>query len=379
MDSILKQQSSLYDQAMSRLDQLYATLERENEASMGYPVTKGFDYSKLYRFLKIPLNNVGDPFQSGTYKVHSHQLEVEVVEFFADLFRAPQDNYWGYVTNGGTEGNLFGVYTARKKYPDGLVYYTDAAHYSIRKNIDILGMESVLVETGADDIIDLAHFEQVVDSSRPAIVVANIGSTMREAKDDIKAIRATLEKRGLKDIYIHSDAALCGAIAPFLKERPHFDFADGCDSIAVSGHKFIGCPMPCGVVVCKIDNVETQSQYVSYIDGFDHTITGSRNGITPVFLWYQLISLGKAGLQERVERCLSHAAYAEARLRALGLDVMRNRDAITVVFPKPSSELISKWQLACQGDIAHLICMPNISLAHIDAFLSDMSRAQPGS
>ena len=372
MNNLLMQQSDLYDLAMSRLNELYDRLNKENAVSMGYPVSKEFQYSKLAPFLRLPLNNIGDPYQTGTYKVHTREIETEVVDFFANLYRAKKDDYWGYVTNGGTEGNLYGVYLARKLYPKGVVYFSRAAHYSIKKNIDILGMEFKEIQTLACDTIDLNDLKEKVDPQRPAIIVANIGSTMKEAKDDVIAIRRTLEQSGVTDIYIHSDAALCGAIAPFLPERPHFDFADGCDSIAVSGHKFIGCPMPCGVVVCRKDLIDQTAQYVTYIDGYDHTITGSRNGLTPLFLWYQLICLGKAGLKERVDRCLKNAAFAQHQLNEVGIPVERHPNSITIVFNKPSPHLIDKWQLACHENIAHFICMPNVGRAQILDFIKDL-------
>ena len=48
--------------------------------------------------------------------------------------------------------------------------------------------------------------------------------------------------------------------------RPAFDFADGADSIAISGHKSFGSPMPCGVVVVKKSNRDriARSVAVSY-------------------------------------------------------------------------------------------------------------------
>jgi len=71
---------------------------------IGYPIATDFDYSDLYPLLKYPLNNVGDPLKESTYDLNSRSIEREVVQFFAELFRAPKENSWGYVTNGGSEG-----------------------------------------------------------------------------------------------------------------------------------------------------------------------------------------------------------------------------------------------------------------------------------
>ncbi|MDP9024832.1 MAG: histidine decarboxylase, partial [Candidatus Eremiobacteraeota bacterium] len=98
----------------ARLDALFERMRTANDVSLGYPSAKDFDYGALERFLRFPVNNVGDPFADGTYLVETREFEREVVEFFAELFRAPKDDWWGYVTNGGTEGNLYGLYLARE-------------------------------------------------------------------------------------------------------------------------------------------------------------------------------------------------------------------------------------------------------------------------
>jgi len=127
-----------------RLKDFGSFLKKEKETFIGYPVNTDFDYSDLFNFLDIPLNNIGDPFCSTYYGLDSRKFEVEVLNWFANLNNAPKDNYWGYVTNGGTEGNLYGLYLARELYPKGVVYYSQDTHYSVSKNIRVLNMEHVM-------------------------------------------------------------------------------------------------------------------------------------------------------------------------------------------------------------------------------------------
>ena len=50
------------------------------------------------------INNLGDPFVTSNYAVHSRQFELAVVDFFAKLWKLPKrEDYWGYVTTCGTE------------------------------------------------------------------------------------------------------------------------------------------------------------------------------------------------------------------------------------------------------------------------------------
>jgi glutamate/tyrosine decarboxylase-like PLP-dependent enzyme len=85
--------------------------------------------------------------------------------------------------------------------------------------------------------IDYGHLEACLRRNRdvPALLVASIGTTMTEARDDVGAMLWACDALGLERRRLHSDAALCGAYAPFLEPRPSFDFEDGADSVAVSG------------------------------------------------------------------------------------------------------------------------------------------------
>lgn len=353
---------------------LLKDVKQYTDLFMGYPVSKDFNYEDLLPFLKYPMNNLGDPFVPSTYAVGSRDLEKEVVQFFAELFRAESDNWWGYVTNGGSEGNLYGLYLARELHPKGMVYYSEATHYSVQKNLHLLNMDNITISTQANGEIDYEDLENTIRMNRqmPVIIMANIGTTMTEARDDIGKIKAILKKLAIKHYYIHADGALSGTYSAFVEPRPAFDFVDGADSIAISGHKFLGSPMPCGVVVVKKSNRDRIARSVAYIGSMDTTISGSRNGHSPLFLWYTIKKLGIEGLKKRAMHCLEVAEYAVLKLTEMGISAWRNPNAITVNFPEPSLSIRKKWQLAAEGGFSHVICMPNVSKAQIDELLGEI-------
>ncbi|MNK35208.1 Histidine decarboxylase [compost metagenome] len=356
------------------LSDLLEKVKSKTDLFLGYPVAKDFDYQELAEFLKYPMNNLGDPFVTSTYGVGSRELEKEVVQFFANLFRAPEDNWWGYVTNGGSEGNLYGLYLARELHPKGMVYYSEATHYSVQKNLHLLNMSNIVIRTQESGEIDYDDLEYTIRMNRhmPVIIMANIGTTMTEARDDVAKIKAILKKLAIQNYYIHADAALSGTYSALIEPRPAFDFEDGADSIAISGHKFFGSPMPCGVVVAKKSNRDRIARSVAYIGSVDTTITGSRNGHSPLFLWHTIKRLGLEGLKERAMHSLETAAYTELKLKEMGIDAWRNTNAITVNFPAPSGIICKKWQLAAEQGNSHIICMPNVTKAHIDLFITDL-------
>ena len=78
-------------------------------------------------------------------------------------------------------------------------------------------------------------------------------------------------------------------------------------SVSVSGHKFVGAPVPCGVVITRKEYVEALSSDVEYLNSRDATIMGSRNGHAPLYLWYTLTKKGYEGMRKDVEKCLRNA------------------------------------------------------------------------
>lgn len=367
--------STLSPADQETLAELLAQVQLNTTNFMGYPVSKDFDFTELMPFLHYPMNNLGDPFVACTYAVGSREMEKEVISFFASLFRAADDDWWGYVTNGGSEGNLYGLYLARELHPKGMVYYSEATHYSVQKNIHLLNMPNIVISTQENGEINYEDLEDTIRMNRhmPVIIMANIGTTMTEARDDIGKIKAILKKLAIKNHYIHADGALSGSYSAFIEPRPAFDFADGADSIAISGHKFFGSPMPCGVVVAKKSNRDRIARSVAYIGSVDTTITGSRNGHSPLFLWYTLKKYGVEGLRKRALHSLAIAAYAEEKLKEIGVAAWRNPDTITVNFPSPSLTIRQKWQLASENGGSHIICMPNVQKEQIDQLIAEMA------
>jgi histidine decarboxylase len=361
-----------------RLDALLDSLQNASDNFLGYPVSKDFDFSELAEFFRYPINNLGDPFEQGTYKVESHEFEREVINFFARLFRANPNDYWGYVTNGGSESNLYGLYLARELYPKAMVYYSESTHYSVRKNIHLLNIPSIVIRSQENGELDYEDFENTLRYNRhkPAIVLANFGTTMKEAKDDVSKIKSILRTLAVHEHYIHVDAALSGSFGAFIEPRPSFDFKDGADSISISGHKFIGCPFPTGVIMTKRSNKDRISTGISYIGAHDTTITGSRNGHSAIFLWYALKNLGTEGLKRRYYSSLQTADYCIKRLKENGIAAWRNPNSITVIMPKMPREIIEKWQLATEGDISHIICMPHVDHGQIDRFITDIEQIE---
>ena len=366
---------SIVDQ--NKLDAFWSYCVKNQYFNIGYPESADFDYTILERFMRFSINNCGDWGEYCNYLLNSFDFEKEVMEYFARIFKIPFEESWGYVTNGGTEGNMFGCYLGRELFPEGTLYYSKDTHYSVAKIVKLLRIKSSLVESqpnGEMDYDDLIRKIQRDNEEHP-IIFANIGTTVRGAIDNIAEIQQRIDQLGIKrdDYYLHADAALSGMILPFVNDSQPFNFADGIDSIGVSGHKMIGSPIPCGIVVAKRKNVDRISVEIDYISAHDKTISGSRNGHTPLMMWEAIRSHSWSDWQRRIEHSLNMAQYAVDRLQAAGIDSWRNKNSITVVFPCPSEAVWKKHCLATSGEIAHLITTAHhLDSSKIDELIDDV-------
>lgn len=359
----------------TRLDALLQRIKADGQHMLGYPATDIMNFSTLYPFIGHLVNNIGDPFASaGYFKINTHDIEREVVKWYADMLKSGED-VWGYVTSGGTEGNMYGLYLARELFPDGMVYYSEDTHYSVSKILRMVHARSIMIKSRADGEIDYDDLAATIALHRdvPPIIFCNIGTTMKGALDNIDTIKSILKAKAIKNYYIHADAALSGMILPFVADPQPFDFSAGIDSISISGHKFPGAPMPCGVVIAKQAHVNRVARNVEYIGTNDTTVLGSRNGITPVFLWYIIRTIGTEGFRKIAQECFSVADDAIAQFAQKGLHAWRHKNSITVVFPRINEPVLQKWQIASQDKQAHLIAMPGVTREKIRLFIEELT------
>jgi histidine decarboxylase len=378
-------------------------LASRSQVHFGYPYNLRYNHEELFPFMKYSINNLGDPFVTSNYGVHSRQFEQAVIAFFAKLWKIPDpEDYWGYVTTCGTEGNLHGILLAREKLPDGVhlhvqstwrsappcayahggvLYSSSESHYSIFKAARYYRMEAEAIKTSASGEINYDMLEKrlAANKDKPAIINVNVGTTVKGAVDNLDRVLRILDNQGFtRDrFYIHCDGALFALMMPFVQWAPQIDFEKPIDSIAVSGHKMLGCPMPCGVALTRKKNVKAVEQRIAYLNSVDTTIMGSRNGQAPLFMWYSLKRKGMAGIKADVEHCMQTACYLRDQLRSVGISAQLNDLSSTVVMERPVCEdMVQRWSLACEEDIAHVVVMPNVTREKIDVFVKEFQRVR---
>ncbi len=356
-----------------RLTGLLSDLDIFSQRQIGYPTNQTYDFSSLLPFLAFSINNVGDPFHASNYWSNTHAFEREVISRFAHLMRIDAGDAWGYVTSGGTEGNMYGLYLARELFPNAMFYFSEETHYSVLKNVRVLNARHIMIRRQDNGEIDYDDLRDMIRVNRdlPVVIMANVGTTMRGAVDDIPRIREILTDLAITNSYIHADAALSGMILPFVDDPQAYGFDAGIDSVSVSGHKMIGAPLPCGVVLTRRPYVERVGRAIEYVGVQDTTLSGSRSAFAPLLLWHALARLGDEGFRRLVAGALETAEYAVGQFNERGIPAWRHRNSVTVVFPRPVPEVFRKWQMAPEAEITHVITMPHVTHEMIDELVDD--------
>lgn len=273
------------------------------------------------------------------------------------------------------------------------VFFTkDHTHYSIPKISEILRLNIRPIMSNDDGSMNLDNFKKELIlhlSAHPLssiIVIANIGTTITGAVDDVPTIKKILDESQPKPTYtIHLDGALTGFVMPIIKpfgEIENYFDALGVNTLAFSAHKYPGLSQPCGVVLARqsfflkaFEKTERSVEYVGNI--LDVTITGSRSGLNVLMFYNALHSLGldknNDKLTEMVNENLRVAHYLyEELVKLYGSDKVSYLYHFNVIFPKPSMDLAKKYQLMITGERATICVLTNVTKELIDHFIHEL-------
>jgi len=378
----------------AKLLELQQSATEASANHLGYPYNLNVSYGDLAPFLSFFLNNLGDAYARSNYGVNTQSLEREAIDFFVDLWGGAGQDIWGAVTSCGTEGNLLGILYGREYLRAANVVPTllssVESHYSVSKAGRMYDMQYDRVGSNDFGEIDYEALERqartiVHERNSGICMVVNVGSTVKGAHDRLKLVLEALDAANVppERRYIHCDAALSGLIHPLIPEAEEyfFGFDRGADSIAVSGHKQLGTPIPCGVVCAKQEHMKrwaagTPSE-ADYVNEQDSTISGSRSGFAALVLWYVLQQKGLAGLESEARYCLDSAEKLTADLLEAcpESEARRAPFSTTVVFKRPTREIEVKFQLATTADIAHVVCTPSVTQDVLAKFVDEYTAA----
>ncbi len=378
---------------------------------LGYPINMNTPPEEFFAWRQQLLdvgigtfayNNVGNPYKESPMPYNTHDFERELIFRFGKLYAFPPNNTWGFLSNSGTDSNMHGMYMGRTllKGRTGMLpkaYFTKEAHYSIQILRDLLGLETVFVETLADGGMDPNDLRQKLadNSSHPALVIATTGTTFKGAIDRIDLIQEAI--KGYPS-YLHLDAALFGGYLPHTSHAGEVLYQSKSsptvaryDSIAVSCHKFFGFPAPAGLFITTKSRFDEFNGFFSkihnpeYIHHVPGTITCSRDAVKPAEFYFFSSPSAMAKQREDAQTILQDTAYLLDQMQThfSHLQPTRANDlSNTIFFRKPSDRIVKKYSLATmhleidheKQEYAHVVVMPHANRKVLTEFLTDLDK-----
>jgi len=379
-------------QDLQRLAAAARDLVARSKQQMGYPFDQGVGLRGFYEWLAetglcdLTLISVGDPYKAQWDMLHVDEFERAVIDFFADSFHFG-GQHWGVLTNGGTDGNMHGVYFGRKMLAAQsplapILYVSEEAHYSVKKIGDIQNIETRIVPSTRAGQMRPEALRSFLDPTRPALLAIAIGGTFKGAIDDQRAITRVVEEVRPPAVYRHLDVALFGGYLPYLDAPEAREIVDaqamGFDSLALSGHKFVGMNEPVGIFVCRREILNNlNSTPVPYLNGVIPTINCSRSGFDVLKLFWKISATGREGFRKQAVHIMEMTALLKSALERRGIRAHVHPWSNTVYFPRPAETVVSKYALACcdypdLGSLAHVVVMQYFTPEIIERFVEDV-------
>jgi len=246
------------------------------------------------------INNLGNVYsESGDNLGLIKNIEYQDIEYSKKLFGLT-NQFEGYITSGGTEGNLFLVWLGREKLKRKgkqkiVLLLTKFTHYSIKKAANILAVDIEYIPySNIDYTLDYKRLSLSVQKLyskgfRSFMLPVTLGYSSTGSIDNMREIKSVIEriKKSRKDIcfYLWVDAAMQGLPLMFLDQKINkFNF-NNVNGIIIDYHKLAGTPIPSGVVMYKRNLRNLIESDIDYLYEKDNTILGSRPGFSAMAIY----------------------------------------------------------------------------------------------
>lgn len=308
------------------------------------------------------------------------ELEDQVIEMLAEILHG--EGVHGSILNGGTESNITALWLAKKHSGKRRVIFPESAHFSIKKAVDLLGLEGVPIGLNENFTLDLGELEQKL-SDETAAVIAMAGSTELGVIDPVAEIAELTEG----NCFLHVDAAFGGMIIPFLLELgyelPDFDFKiPGVDSIAVDPHKMGRATIPAGALLFRdiglLDKIAVDTPYLTM--SRQAALAGTRNSAAVAGAFAVMRHLGREGYTEQVKHCMEVTRYCQKILDEnefkLVMDPILNILAVDIPRADEVERLLAErnWWVSktLNPPALRMVIMPHVTAKTIDEFIPDL-------
>lgn len=269
------------------------------------------------------------------------RLEEVALKWLLDILQLPEGTGAGFVT-GATMANFSGLAAARHALlarqgwdvekqglfgaPEIKVVVGDEVHASLLKSLQLVGFGSERITRVPVDDQGRILPDQLPELDDMTFLCIQAGNVNSGAFDPAEAICAKANQAGA---WVHVDGAF-GLWVRATKEKAHLTAGyELADSWAMDGHKWLNVPYDSGLIFCRDPQhlAAAMSYGAAYLirqdrrEPEDFTPEMSRRA-RGVEVWAALLSLGKDGISEMIERNCNQAQRMAAGLQEAGFDVV---------------------------------------------------------
>lgn len=230
----------------------------------------------------------------------ARELERHVVGWLAPLFGMDG----GHLLPGSSVANITALWAARELRGIRTVVASSAAHLSLRKAANLLGLDYRSIPADDRQRLPLANLG---DLSRAALVLT-AGTVATGAIDPLGARHGAA--------WLHVDAAWSGPLRFSAEHSPLLDGIERADSVSVSAHKWLWQPKESAMILFAASDAahEALSFGGGYLAVPNVGLLGS-HGQVALPLAATLLSWGRSGVAERIEQCMRRAEELAALVR----------------------------------------------------------------
>ena len=271
-------------------------------------------------------------------------IEKVAIDWMVDLFGFPAATGAGFVT-GATVANFTALAAARHRVfedagwnveADGLIgappitlIVSDEAHPTLFKSLGMLGLGRDRVVRVPTDAQGRMRSSELPDIDGPTIVCTQAGNINTGAFDPIADICAAVKSHGA---WVHVDGAFGLWAEASAAHRSLTAGMQQADSWATDAHKWLNVPYDGGIAFVSnaADLAASMAITADYLmtdtehrNPSDYTPELSRRG-RGVDVWAALLSLGRKGVEDLVDRCCRHARRFAEGFSEAGFEVLND-------------------------------------------------------
>ena len=234
---------------------------------------------------------------------HLSTIEQQLLDWFCHHFQ----HSFAHFTHGSSYANLDALWQARehKGNSSNIVYASQAAHYSIHKACQILGLEFHAIPTNEQGQMLTGDLRLACQQASPIAIVATAGTSSCGAIDPLMPCSEIAQEF---NAWLHIDAAWGGALKFSPKYQHHLLGSELGDSICFDPHKALGQPRPCSLLLYRQSlevNTDIEVDYLALPP--KQTLAGSYGGELFLPLWCSLMMSGEDMLTTQLESRLQQA------------------------------------------------------------------------